>query len=218
MPIALEELQAIPYFAPLAPEALARVAAAVRERRCGRGEVLFFEGEPCPGLYYVRAGRVKIYKASPEGREQVLHVLGPGQTFNDVPVFDGGPNPATARTLEPSHVFLVPRELALALVQSDPTVALAVVRVFAGRLRHLTTLVEDLSLRHVTGRVARLLLRTLDPDAPAEHLTQQDMAARVGTAREVVGRALHSLEDAGAIRLERGRITIRDRDALERLA
>ncbi|SRR5579884_191720 len=218
MPIAIEELRAIPYLAPLAPAVLARLVDVIREQHCGRGEVLFFEGDPCPGAYYVRAGRVKIYKASPEGREQVLHVLGPGQTFNDVPVFDEGPNPATAQTLEPSHVFLLPRDALLALVRSEPDVAMAVIRVFAARLRHLTTLVEDLSLRHVTGRVARLLLRSLDPGAAPEQLTQQEMAARVGTAREVVGRALHTLVAAGAIDLDRGRITIRDRDALERLS
>lgn len=217
VPITAEELRSIPYLAALGPEPLAALLPKIRERRCKRGTLLFLEGDPCEGLYYVQAGRVKIYKTSAAGREQVLAALGPGETFNDVPVFDGGPNPASAQALEPSRLFVVPSAVMHALLRSEPDVASAVVRIFAARLRHLTLLVEDLSLHHVASRVARLLLRQLEAGSP-ERLTQQEMAARVGTAREVVGRALRALEEAGAVELHHGHITVRDREALEHLA
>lgn len=217
MSVAAEDLRAIPYFATLPPAALAGLAARVRVREWARGALLFLEGEPCQGLYYLQAGRVRIFKASPTGREQVLMVIGPGETFNDVPVFDGGPNPATAQATEPSRVLLVPRDDLVALVQEQPAAALAIIGRLAGRLRQLTLLVEDLSLRHVTGRLARLLLRDAEA-GEAERLTQQEMAARVGTAREVLGRALRALEESGAIEVRQGRVQVRDRAALERQA
>ena len=217
MAVSAAELSAVPYLAELPPSALAALSERVQARAYARGAILFLEGEPCQGLCYLQQGRVRVYKAAASGREQVLMMVAAGETFNDVPVFDSGPNPASAQAVEPSRVLVIPREVMLEIMRAHPAVGLAVVGRFAARLRQLTVLVEDLSLRHVTGRLARLLLRGPD-DAPPERLTQQEMAARVGTAREVVGRALRALEEAGAIELRHGRVFVRDRAALEKLA
>lgn len=209
-------LRQVDYFQDLPEAALARLRAVSVEQRQQAGEVLFLEGEPCLGMYIVGQGRIRIYKASPEGREQVLRLARPGDSFAEVPVFDGGPNPASASAMEASVVYLLPTADLIALVRSTPEIALGVMRVFAGRLRHLTMLVEDLSFRHVGARVAKLLLQNAREESIG-HLTQTEMAAMIGTAREVVARALRELESRGAISVERGRIVILKPEALEQL-
>src|SRR5581483_9555162 len=163
------------------------------------------ENDPCPGLYLVESGRVKVFRTSTDGREQVLMIVGPGGAFNDVPVFDGGPNAAAAAALERCSVYLIPSEHVLGALKAHPDAALAVAREFAGQLRALASLVEDLSFRHVTSRVAKLLLEYAEqpgkPSVPAR-LTQQEIASMVGSVREVVGRSLAALEREGAIRLD----------------
>jgi CRP-like cAMP-binding protein len=212
-PASREVLRQLPYFAGLDEAGLARIEERLLECRCERGKVVFMEGGPCQGLYVVRSGRVRIFKVSAEGREQVLMVAGRGETFNEVPNFDGGTNPATAEALEPSVLYLLPKKDLLSIVETEPVVARAIMRVFASHLRHLTALVEDLSFRNVTSRVAKILLGQVqragvDVEAPPPRLTQQQMAAMAGTAREVVGRALKALEQQGVIRVERGRVVV----------
>ena len=140
----------VPYFSKLDATLLKELTDQVRERRYKAGEVVLLEGDPCEGLYFVVSGRVKIFKVSGEGKEQVLRILGPGRTFNDVPVFDGGPNPGSVATLEPSTVGHIPKRAILALVEKHPLVAMAVIRLLATRLRALTLMIEDLSqhIRH----------------------------------------------------------------------
>jgi len=213
----LEVLRAIPEFAQLDPDELAAVGRLVHTRHCERDELLFLEGEPGEALYYVRSGLVKVFKTSADGKEQVLRLFHPGESFNDVPVFDGGPNPASAMALEPSELYVIHRRDLLTLLAVHPHIAMGVIQVLAARLRYMVGLVEDLSFRHVTARVAKILLthsRALQPDA-GHRLTQSEMAALAGTAREMVGRALKALEQEGAIVVHQGRITIRDRSKLE---
>ena len=206
----------VPYFAGLDPAALARLAAETRERRCAAGELVLAEGEPCQGLSFVVSGRVKAFKLSEDGREQVLRILGPGHTFNDVPIFDGGTNPAGVAAMEESIVGLVPAARIHALLRERQEVAAAVIGVLAARLRSMTEMVEDLALRGVTARVARLLLECSRGQPPlaegagdhCAHLTQHQLAAMTGTVREVVQRALKALEREGAIELARGRIRV----------
>lgn len=217
MTVENDRLRDVPYFAVLPESGLAEVRRMAVGRSYGRGDVIFLEGDPCEGLCVLHVGRVRIYKTSPEGREQVLAILGPGESFNDVPVFDGGPNPASAEALEPVALCFLRREDVQGLLRRNPAFAAAVIQVFAARLRHLTGLVEDLSFRHVAGRVAKILLaQAAEPQAG--RLTQQQMAAMAGTAREVVGRALKSLEADGAIRMERGRVVRLDPSRLEALS
>lgn len=221
MPVEVEGLRKISLFAMLGPEDLHHVAAMTVERQYDRGDIILLEGDLGGALHYVHSGLVKIFKTSPEGREQVLRLIAAGNTFNDVPALDGGPNPASAAALEPSTVYLIRRAELQALIRSRPEVANAVVQTLAQALRHLVALIEDLSLRHVTARVAKLLLEQEDivqsTELQGHRLTQQEMAAIVGTAREVVGRALKELEAAGAIDVRQGRVVVLNRERLRLL-
>jgi CRP/FNR family transcriptional regulator len=225
MPVESEELRKVSLFAPLSEDDMARVAAVTVERRYERGDIIILEGDRGGALYFVRSGLVKVFKSSPEGKEQVLRLIEAGRTFNDVPALDAGPNPASAAALEPSIVYATGGVELRRLIAERPGVALATVQALAGALRHLVTLVEDLSFRHVTARVAKILIeQDASTDASgasgkATHrLTQQEMAAMAGTAREMVGRALKELEATGAIRIQRGRITVLSRERLETFA
>ena len=192
-----------------------RLGHTVVERQFEKDEVIFLEGEPCQGLFIVREGSVKIYQLSPEGREQILSFIKPGDSFNEVAVFDGGTNPANTVAAEITSLWIVPRSAIVELIQTNPAVALVVIQNLGARLRHLVGLVEDLSLRQVSGRVAKLLLEMAATEERA--LTQQEMAARLGTVREVIGRSLRQLETRGLIKTERGKVVILDRDELEKL-
>lgn len=217
-------LRQIPLFATLGDEDLAHVAAIAVERDYERGDIILLEGARAGALHYVRSGLVKIFKTSAEGKEQVLRLIAAGNTFNDVPALDGGPNPASAAALEPSAVYLIGSAELRRLIAQRPAVAQAAVQTMAAALRHLVALVEDLSFRHVTARVAKILLDQLDqevraPDQAAHHrLTQQEMAAMAGTAREMVGRALKDLEAAGAIAMRQGCVVVLDPVRLRLLA
>lgn len=210
-------LRSLPYFSRLKEAELREVARLVQAVTLTRGEVLLTGGEPCPGLYFVVSGSLKVFQVSPEGREQVLMVAGPGQSFNDVPVFDGGPNPASVEALEPSAVGLVPKEAIEDLVRRYPEVARGMLQVFARRLRLLVSLVTSLSLLSVEGRVGQVLLTfsdTAPQPRPRLRVSQQDLAAMVGTTREVVARSLRALEEAGAVRRLQTEIEVVDRKRL----
>ena len=211
----LAALETLPYFRVLSEDALSTLARRLIERTYKRGEMIFFEGDPCEGLFIVQTGRVRIYKISSEGREQVLHTMGPGGSFNEVAVFDGGPNPAHVSAMEPTRLWIVPREAIIELIRSNAEVALAIIQIQGSHLRHLVGLVEDLSLRQVSARLAKLLL--LIASGKEKMMTQQEMAARLGTVREIIGRSLKQLEGRGLIKFERGKIVILKRDELEKL-
>jgi CRP/FNR family transcriptional regulator len=225
MPVESEELRKASLFAPLSEDDMARVAAVTVERRYERGDIIILEGDRGGALYFVRSGLVKVFKSSPGGKEQVLRLIEAGRTFNDVPALDAGPNPASAAALEPSIVYATGGAELRRLISERPGVALATVQALAGALRHLVALVEDLSFRHVTARVAKILIEqdasvsASGASGKATHrLTQQEMAAMAGTAREMVGRALKELEATGAIRIQRGRITVVSRERLAMFA
>jgi CRP/FNR family transcriptional regulator len=167
-------------------------------------------------FYVVQAGRLKLFKTSARGREQVLRLLRPGDMFNEVAVFDEGPNPASAQAIEDCTLFLLRRRDLMRFVSERPGIALAITRTFARRLREALALVEDLAFRDVTSRLAKILLEGQDGNAP--RLTQELLAAMAGSRREVVGRALKALSAEGAVRLERGRIHVCNRGVLERFA
>ncbi len=215
----IDLLRSLPYFTAVGAEDLRRIENRVLEHSFAKGEILFLGGEPCRGLYIVKSGRVRIFKSSPEGREQVLLIAKQGDSFNDVPVFDGGPNPASASALEPSIVYVIPKESLLSLVADCPA-AQALIKLFAARLRHLTTVVEDLSFRSVVGRLAKMLLSLAAAEggpSPMPRLTQDEMATIVGSVRDVIGRALKALERTGAIKVEGQRILVIDPEKLRKM-
>lgn len=217
--MAARELSALPspFFANLAERDLEALAAAMVQHAYPAGQLVLLEGAASTVLYVVETGRVKLYKTSGKGREQVLRLLRPGDLFNEVAVFDSGPNPASAQAMTDCSLFLLRRRDVLRLMTERPGIAVAIINTFAGRLREALDLVEDLAFRDVTGRVAKILLEG-DGAPRAPWLTQELLANMAGSRREVVGRALKALHQEGAIRVERGRVYVRDRELLQRLA
>lgn len=215
----VELLSALTYFKGLDEPTLRELARGAVWREYEAGQVVFAEAEASPGLHYLASGWLKVVKFSAEGREQVLRFLGPGETFNEIGAFANRPNPATCIALENAGVWLLQRETIARLLQEKPQVAQRLVENLADRVIDLVTLVSDLSLRSVTGRLARLLLDEARDDVlyrPRWH-TQAELAARLGTVPDVVQRALRGMEAEGAIQVERHEIRIRDRAALEKL-
>lgn len=200
-------LRALPIFAELADEVLERLARRCVARSVGEGHVLFTTGEPCRGLYVIAEGRVRIYRTSPEGREQVLHVEGAGRPVAELPLFDGGVYPASAVTLEPSRLVFLPRADFEQLYRSNADVAHAVIRGLGRRLRQLVQLTETLAFRDVAARLALLLAGYAErAGTPADGgvelvlaRTQEELSLEIGTARESVSRAWRQLKRQGLI-------------------
>lgn len=180
-------------------------------------ESIIHEGHPGPGLFIIASGRVKIFKGSPTGREMIINILEAGDSFNEVPVFDGGENPANVSAVMETRLWLIEAQALRALIDGHPRAAQQVIINLSQNLRMLVGMVAELSFYTVTARLA-LLLRDLPESQLAGsgsgRLTQDDLAARVGTVREVVARSLKELEKCGAIEVDRGKIKILDRDKL----
>lgn len=195
------------------PAALDALAASAVCQSYLQGATIFLEGDPTAGLFIVEQGVVKISRVSLEGREYIMHLSEPGDTFNDVATLDGGPNPAHATAHTDVVVWRIEREAVQRLAQIYPDLAWALIENLAARARLMVTLVHDLAMRSVRGRLARLLLEeaeSRDSDVVQRLLTQEEMAARLGTVREMVGRTLRSMANDGLIQFDRHRIVILD--------
>ena len=218
MAVQLDFLNSILYFSDLGLAELESIRKLVFEKTADRAEMVLLEGESAANLYFVASGVVKVFKTSAEGKEQILSIVRPGESFNDVPIFDGGSNPASARAMGSVLLYGIKKNDMEAILRNHPQIALNVIKVLASRVRHLVSLVEDLSFKHVIGRVAKILLEHVGGEmGRGPRLTQQEMAAMAGTAREVVGRSLKALEEEGAIKLDRHRIIITDKEALKEI-
>jgi CRP/FNR family transcriptional regulator len=201
---------------------LQALAERAIEQRLSRGEVLFVAGEQARGIYVIVAGAVRAFRESLEGREQVIHVERAGATIAELPVFDDGPYPSTVAAEEDSVVLFLDKRDVQRLCLEHPKIALAALKVLAGRLRRCAELVEELSLQEVDQRLARLLLveararglkrgRAIELDLV---LTNQQIAARIGTVREVVSRALNRLQQNGLIEVDGRRVRVPDEESL----
>jgi CRP-like cAMP-binding protein len=218
MSIQLEYLKNILYFSGVSFAELESISNLVFEKTADRAEMLLLEGEPAENLYFVASGVVKVFKTSVEGKEQILSIVRPGDSFNDISIFDGEPNPVSAQAMGPVLLYGIKKNEMEAIVQTHPQIALNVIKVLVKRVRHLLSLIEDLSFKHVIGRVAKILIEHIGSEmGRGPRLTQQEMAAMAGTVREVVGRSLKELEEAGAIKLDRHRIIITDKEALQKI-
>jgi CRP/FNR family transcriptional regulator, cyclic AMP receptor protein len=177
------------------------------------GANLLIEGEPAEAMYVVATGYVKVSHVASSGREQVLTVVGPGGHFNTVAIFDGGACPANADALSAVTLLALPRAALLNVMELHPPLMRAFLRELAGSLRHMVKLVDTLALHTVQGRLAGLLIDQAEAAArsePTPPMTQAEMAARLGTVREMIGRTLKGFEAQGLIRLERGAIMVLD--------
>lgn len=219
----IEILTRAPYFGGLDPEILTAIAQVAEHQAYDRDQVVFMEGDPGAGLYIVEHGWFKVVKISLDGREQAIHFLGPGEAFNAMSVFTETPNPATVIALEPSTALLVRRDAMIRLLDAHPRLARIMIQKLAARVQHLITLVEDLSLRTVEARMARMLLaggRQGEDQTVSRRrwATQNEMAARLGTVPDVVSRTLRKLASEGMIEVSRHQIKILDIEGLERVA
>ena len=216
--VQLDFLKSIPYFAGLSTAELEAISRRIFKKTAERGEVIVLEGEPAEALFFVNSGAVKVFKTSVEGKEQILNIVRPGESFNEVPILDDGPNPSSAQAMVPVVLYGIRKSELKVILQEHPQAALNIIRVLAERVRQLVSLVEDLSFRHVISRVARILLEHAgDEVSPKPRLTQQEMAAMAGTVREVVARSLKALEEEGVIKLDHHRILIPDKEALKQI-
>lgn len=214
-------LRGLPLFAGLGETALREIAERTVPRSVAAGTRLFREGEPCKGLYVVMVGRVVVYRASPDGREQVMHTQEAGQPIAEVPLFDGGPYPASARAAEDSRLLFLPRDAFEWLYRNNPEIADAVIRDLGRRLRRMVRLVEKISLRDVPARVAATILEyaeaagALTTAAEFELPRTQDALAReLATSREGVARALATLRRHGIIQQRGARVRVLDAQKL----
>ena len=223
MPPLAALLRTIPIFADLEPVIIDRLAARCVPRTVGEGFALFRAGDRCSGLYVVVEGRVRVYRTAPDGREQTIAVEGPGRPVAELPLFDGGPYPASAITATPCRLVFLPRGEFEQAFRSDPDIAAAVVRALGARLRHMVQLVETIAFRDVAARLAMLLADLAerhgarrDGDVVLElEQTQEELAAQIGTARESVSRAMRQLKAKGLIRGRSGsRLTLVPPDQL----
>jgi CRP/FNR family transcriptional regulator len=221
-------LKAVPLFRDLEDRQLQRLAQHAVPRLAEPAELLFGEGDECRGLYVVYSGALRIFKQSTEGREQVLTVERAGGVVAELPVFDGGPYPASCEPIEPSVLLFISKQDFRRSCQEDPELALKVLASVGGRLRRLVMLIEELSFLTVRNRLAALLLEIARagskgslPGTSARvplNLTQQEIAARIGTVRELVSRNLSRLQEEGIIRLEGHTLIVQDLKRLEQEA
>lgn len=209
----LKTLRKNPYFDELPDAVLKDLATHTQLREYERGDVLFWEGDPCAGLHILEKGSVKLYRISPQGRQYIIAVLMEGATCNEVPAFDGGTNPVNVEALETVRVWVVDAHVLRELVKANPEFALKILSKFGQNLRNLVGKVSEMAFYQVTHRLARLITE-LPADQTRPHWTQEQLAARLGTVREVVARSLKELERSGAIRIEDRRIRITDDDVL----
>jgi CRP/FNR family transcriptional regulator len=215
-------LRKMALFADLDENELTYIVDRVVSRKFLAGEMIFSEGDPCPGLWVVESGKVKIFKSAASGREQVLTFEGPGGSVAELPVFDGGNYPASAVAVVDSALLFVRKEDFRLLCLKCPEVALKVLRVVGRRLRQLVTIIEELSFSTVRRRLATLLLRLARQGERTARgvvvilpASQQEVAAQIGTVRELVSRGLSRLQAEGIIAVNGRKITIRGLKALE---
>ncbi|MEJ2031463.1 MAG: Crp/Fnr family transcriptional regulator [Deltaproteobacteria bacterium] len=212
----------IPLFRGLTPEQYDQLAMIVTVQQFERGQTIFSEGDAGVGFYIVHSGKVKIYKLSVDGKEQILHVFGPGEPFAEVAVFLGAPFPAHATALEQSSCFFFPRAAFADLITSNPSLAMNMLASLSLRLRHFAHMIEDLSLKEVPGRLAAHLLLLSDQQESGDrlrlHITKAQLASLLGTIPETLSRILAKMQKQGIIASDGAEIIILDRVWLENLA
>jgi CRP-like cAMP-binding protein len=209
-----------PHFSALPMDIQNSLASIAIPRQFAEGQVIFIEGEPANYLYFLESGWVKASRMSPEGREQAMLVVKPGELFGDVALFTDTPYPGTVVALEPVKVWAIEKSDVLDLITRYPELALAVIRSLGQRILYYIGLVEDLSLRSVEARLANTLLKNAEYSdgrllvRRRKWATYDRMAHRLGTVRDVLSRALRSLEEEGLIQVEKHGILILDAKGL----
>ena len=218
----IQLISGVPLFQGLPKNQLQDLSTIVVEKSYRKGQTVFSEGGEGTGFHVVLEGRIKVYKLSSEGKEQILHILEKGEPFGEVPVFEGGRFPAHAQALENSKTYYFPRKDFIRLIEKNPSLALNMLAILARRLRAFTRLIDDLSLKEVPGRLASYFLRLSDQRDGARDLqldiAKGQLASRLGTIPETLSRILAKMVRSGLIDLEGPHVRIVDREGLETMA
>ena len=216
-PVQVSEILKLATFRTMPGPQLERIAAALVRQSYAPGQLIFLEGEPTDGLWFVAEGRVRIIKQSLSGRIQGLCLVNRGKCFGSCPLFHMDRNPATAQALDAVTLFVLPQAMLQSMGKQDALLSSALMRIYSQRFDHLARLSESLGTWSVADRINHHML------ANAEHagerlvvaLTHEKLAMLSGTVRETVTRHLAQLEKAGTVKIELGRITLVDTGALK---
>lgn len=210
-------LAQVPYFSNLESSLVELITQQMQYQEYAAGQIVFLEGERNVALYIVQSGWLKAVKTSPDGREQALHFIGPGEVFNAIGVFVEDSNPATVIALEASSIWVIEQRAMLDLFDHHPKLGRFIIRRLAGRVQQLIQMVEDLSLRSIEARLARYLVEQSEEEqlVRPRWATQAEIANRLGTVPDVLNRALRSLVRENLIHVERHQIQILDYSGLK---
>ena len=217
-----EQISSISLFSGLPSDQIDALTMITVENSYMKGQSIFSEDEQATGFYVVITGRVKVFKLSSEGREQILHIFGPGEVFGEVPVFAGKKYPASADTLEESRILFFPRDSLIRVIKKNPSIALNMLAVLSMRLRSFTSMIDDLSLKEVPGRLAKHLLYLSEQNQNSHELelniTKGQLASLLGTIPETLSRILTKMSEQGIIESDNRKIIIVKRDVIKELA
>ena len=215
-------LSNIPSFSGLSETQLEETKQIIVNRYYNKGEIIFSEGDEGNGFYVVADGKVKIFKSSIDGKEQILHIYGPGSPFGEVPVFSGEQFPANAQAMVKSHLLFFPRTAFIALLAKNPSLAMNMLAVLSMRLREFTMQIENLSLKEVPGRLASYLIYLADEQKAVDHISltisKGQLASLLGTIPETLSRILAKMSIRNLIAVSGREIKLLDRNGIEELA
>jgi len=220
----LADLAHLPIVSRLTPAQRERVLETGREQRLERGGILFHEGEPAQAMYAVLEGQMKLVRLSPQGKELLLHLVHPGQTFAEAALFGRATYPATAQAVDDTRLWCIPRDRLVELIRSSPELGLAMLASISLWTRLLVSKLDLLTQHRVEERLAVYLMGKAPPGTleAGDEITLQDprnlIAAQIGTAPEVLSRTLRRLEDEGILRVTAGGVTVVDAERLRDLA
>ena len=217
-----QHLSQVDLFKGLTVEQLEAIARIISDKEYKKGQLIFSEGDEGVGFYLVISGRVKVYKLSPEGKEQIMHIFGPGQPFAEVPVFEGSRYPANAEAMERCKLFFFPKKAFISLIQENPSLSINMLASLSQRLKQFSNLIESLSLKEVPGRLASYLLYLSDRNGSIDEfqldIAKSQLASLLGTIPETLSRIFAKMDSKKLVEINGPRITILNRIGLEDLA
>ena len=218
----LNIISTIPLFNGLPEDQIVAIKKIAVENKINKGEIIFSEGDEGNGFFVVADGRVKVFKVSTEGKEQILHIFGPGQPFGEVPVFAGQKFPANAQAIDRTRVLFFPRASIVNLISANPSLALNMLAVMSKKLLQFAVQIENLSLKEMPARLASYLIFLADEQNKGDLVTLKiskgQLASTLGTIPETLSRAFAKLSGQNLINVDGKKITLLDRRGLENLA
>ena len=224
--MSVDLLRRCPLFAGLKEEDLKKIRTIASPKQVGKKEVLFSDGEEAKGFYVILSGKIKLYKISPEGKEQILHVVSAPDAFAEAALFLEGSYPAFAEALIDSQLLFFPKRDFIQLIEKNPQLSINMIVSLSHFLRRFASMIEELSLKEVSSRIAKYLIdlslkSAEEGKSPKEvelDLSKTQLASKLGTISETFSRTLAKMKTKGIIDVKKNRILILNREALEELA